>query len=40
MVADGLFQPVIYKTYPLADARQAHQDMAARRHYGKLVLVL
>jgi NADPH:quinone reductase-like Zn-dependent oxidoreductase len=40
MVADGMFQPVIYKTYPLADARQAHQDMAARRHYGKLVLVL
>lgn len=39
MAAAGAFKPAIYKTYPLAEIRQAHVDMAARKHYGKLVLV-
>ena len=39
LTADGKLKPVIYKTYPLSEAREAHIDMAARKQYGKLVLL-
>ena len=38
MVADAELRPVIGATYPLADAEQAHRDLAARTTTGKLLL--
>lgn len=38
MVAAGQLSPVVGATYPLADARRAHEDLRARRSTGKLVL--
>ena len=38
MVADGELRTVVGGTYPLADARQAHEDLRARKTTGKLVL--
>jgi NADPH:quinone reductase len=37
-VLAGELEPVAGGTYPLADARRAHEDMRARRTTGKLVL--
>jgi NADPH2:quinone reductase len=37
-VADGRLQVRIGATYPLGDARKAHQDLEARRTTGKLLL--
>jgi NADPH2:quinone reductase len=39
MIADGKLKLRIAKTYPLADAPQAHRDMEARKIAGKLLLV-
>lgn len=39
MIAEGKLQLRIAKTYPLADAPQAHQDMEARKVAGKLLLI-
>jgi NADPH2:quinone reductase len=38
MVAAGDLKPVVGGTYPLSEARRAHEDMRARRTTGKLVL--
>jgi NADPH2:quinone reductase len=38
MVAAGQLSPVVGATYPLAEARRAHEDLLARRSTGKLVL--
>jgi NADPH2:quinone reductase len=38
LVAEGRLAPVVGATYPLADARQAHEDLRSRRSTGKLVL--
>jgi NADPH:quinone reductase len=38
MVAAGQLSPIVGATYPLADARRAHEDLRARRTTGKLVL--
>jgi len=38
-VLDGELEPVVGGTYPLEDARRAHEDLRARRTVGKLVLV-
>lgn len=38
MVADGSLRTVDGGSYPLADARQAHQDIRSRRTVGKLTL--
>jgi NADPH2:quinone reductase len=38
MVAEGNLSPVVGDTYPLADARRAHEDLRSRRTTGKLVL--
>jgi NADPH:quinone reductase len=37
-VLEGSLRPVVGGTYPLAEARRAHEDMRARRTTGKLVL--
>jgi NADPH2:quinone reductase len=39
MTAKGQLTPQLGATYPLAAARQAHEDMRARRTTGKVVLV-
>jgi NADPH2:quinone reductase len=38
MVQDGTLTPVVGGTYPLAQARQAHEDLRSRTSQGKLVL--
>jgi NADPH2:quinone reductase len=38
LVADGDLEPVVGGTYPLADARSAHEALRSRRTTGKLVL--
>jgi NADPH2:quinone reductase len=40
MIADGRLKLRIAKTYPLAEAAQAHRDMEARQVAGKLLLVV
>ena len=39
MIAEGKLKLRIAKTYPLAEAPQAHRDMEARKMAGKLLLV-
>ena len=39
MIAEGKLKLRIAKTYPLADAPQAHRDMEARKVAGKLLLI-
>jgi NADPH2:quinone reductase len=39
MIADGKLNLHIAKTYPLAEAAQAHRDMEARKIAGKLLLI-
>ncbi|MBI2682676.1 MAG: zinc-binding dehydrogenase [Acidobacteriales bacterium] len=34
----GALKPVVDKTFPLRDARAAHERLEARRHFGKVVL--
>jgi NADPH2:quinone reductase len=38
LVAEGKLSPVVGATYPLGDAKQAHEDLRSRRSTGKLVL--
>lgn len=38
LIAAGELKPVVGGTYPLAEARRAHEDLRARRTTGKLVL--
>jgi NADPH:quinone reductase len=38
LVRAGTLRPVVGGTYPMSQARQAHEDMLARRTTGKLVL--
>jgi NADPH:quinone reductase len=38
LTATGRLQPVVGATYPLADARRAHEDLRARSTTGKVVL--
>jgi NADPH2:quinone reductase len=38
LVAEGALKPVVGGRYALADVRQAHEDLLARRSTGKLVL--
>ena len=40
LFADGLIKPVIYQTFPLAQAAQAHALMETSAHVGKVVLVV
>ena len=38
LIAIGKFRPVIFKTFPLAEAAAAHQLMESSAHIGKIVL--
>jgi NADPH2:quinone reductase len=38
LVAAGELRTVVGGTYPLGEARRAHEDLRARRTFGKLVL--
>lgn len=38
LIAAGKFRPVIYQTFPLADAAAAHELMESSAHIGKIVL--
>jgi NADPH:quinone reductase-like Zn-dependent oxidoreductase len=38
-MADGRLTVPIWRTYPLAQAPQAHADIEARRSHGKIVLL-
>ena len=38
MVGAGELRPIVGATYPLSEARGAHEDLRARRTIGKLVL--
>jgi NADPH2:quinone reductase len=38
MITAGLLKPVIGGSYPLAEARRAHEDLLSRKTVGKLVL--
>ncbi|MBM3368779.1 MAG: NAD(P)H-quinone oxidoreductase [Betaproteobacteria bacterium] len=40
LVEAGQIKPVIYKTFPLAEAREAHRLMETSQHIGKIVLTL
>lgn len=35
----GVVKPIVYRTFPLADAAAAHRLMESREHIGKIVLV-
>jgi NADPH:quinone reductase-like Zn-dependent oxidoreductase len=37
-IRDGRLKPVVDRVFPLAEARQAHERMERREHFGKLVL--
>jgi NADPH:quinone reductase-like Zn-dependent oxidoreductase len=37
-MADGRLDVPIWRSYPLAQAAQAHADLEARRNHGKIVL--
>ena len=34
----GLLKPVVDRSFPLSDVRGAHERMAARKHFGKIVI--
>jgi len=38
LAARGLIEPLVYKTFPLDDAREAMETMERREHFGKIVL--
>jgi NADPH2:quinone reductase len=38
LIADGAIKPVIGRTYPLAQAADAHRALLSRTSVGKLVL--
>ncbi|MGH8704423.1 MAG: zinc-binding dehydrogenase, partial [Burkholderiales bacterium] len=40
LVEAGRIKPVIYKTFALADARDAHKLMESSQHIGKIVLTV
>jgi NADPH2:quinone reductase len=40
LIASGKVKPVIYKTFPLAEAAAAHALMETSSHIGKIVLTL
>jgi NADPH:quinone reductase-like Zn-dependent oxidoreductase len=38
LIARGKLRPVIDRVFPLEEAAEAHRHMAARQHFGKIVL--
>jgi NADPH2:quinone reductase len=39
LLDDGTLKPLVYKTFPLAEAAAAHQLMESSQHIGKIMLV-
>ena len=39
LLASGRIKPVLYKTFRLAEAAQAHALMESSEHIGKIVLI-
>jgi NADPH:quinone reductase-like Zn-dependent oxidoreductase len=39
LLTEGRLRPIVHRTYALEEAARAHDDLEARRHYGKLILV-
>ena len=39
LLGNGQFKPVIYRTFPLAEAAQAHELLESSSHTGKIVLL-
>jgi NADPH:quinone reductase len=40
MLADGRVRVIVDRTYPLAEAAEAHRRMETSQHIGKIVLVV
>ena len=40
LVQDGKLRPVIYKTFPLKEAAEAHREMESGSHIGKILLTV
>src|SRR5262249_58474659 len=40
LLESGAVKPVVYATFPLQDAAEAHRVMESGRHIGKLVLTV
>ncbi|AEI47601.1 NAD(P)H-quinone oxidoreductase [Runella slithyformis] len=40
LIASGQFKPILYKTFPLSEAAEAHRLMESSEHIGKIVLVI
>ena len=40
LVEEGRVRPVVHRTYPLAEAAAAHEEMESSRHIGKILLTL
>ena len=40
LIESGKVRPVIFKTFPLADASEAHRLMESSNHIGKIVLTM
>lgn len=38
-IAEGKVKPVVYKSFPLSEAAEAHQLMETSQHIGKILLV-
>lgn len=40
LIASGQFKPILYKTFPLSEAAEAHRLMESSEHIGKIVLTV
>lgn len=40
LIENGSIRPVVYKTFPLSEAEQAHRLMESSAHIGKILLVM
>jgi len=40
LIESGKVRPVIFKTFPLAEASEAHRLMESSNHIGKIVLTV
>jgi NADPH:quinone reductase-like Zn-dependent oxidoreductase len=39
LIEQGRVKPIVYRTFPLAEAAAAHRMMESSEHVGKIVLV-